>query len=95
MRPKLLVHPSLARTISNPVEIERLLGMGWLIGAPKPKTVMAKRMRLLNNRRRSEGWTTRTLWFSPMDLAAVRAALLPGESYAELFLRLVRKNSLL
>lgn len=95
MKPKMMVHGSYARTISNPDEVERLLAMGWLLAQPKPKTRMAARMRALNSRRRAEGWTTRTLWFSPEDLAAVQAALLPGESYVELFVRLVRKNSLI
>ncbi|MFP3370990.1 hypothetical protein [Pseudomonas sp. SIMBA_068] len=95
MKAKLLVHGSHARSITSPDEVERLLTMGWLLAAPKPKTRMAAKMRALNSRRRAQGWTTRTLWFSPEDLAAVKAALLPGESYAELFVRLVRKNSLM
>jgi hypothetical protein len=91
-----LVRRSAVQTILSPEDAERMLQTGdWLIAAPKPRTRMAARMRELNNRRRAEGWTTRTLWFSPDDLAAVRAALLPGETYAELFLRLVRKNSLM
>lgn len=93
MKPKLLVHGSYARTIDNPVEIERLLSQGWLLAAPKPKTKTTSRMRKLNSERRAAGWTTRTLWFSSEQLAAVRAARLPGESYAELFMRLVRENS--
>ncbi|NBA93449.1 hypothetical protein [Pseudomonas sp. R5(2019)] len=95
MKPKLLVHGSYARTISSPEEVERLLLAGWLLAAPKPRTKDARRMRELNSRRRAEGWTTRTLWFSPEQLAAIKAALLPGETYAELVVRLVRKNSLL
>lgn len=91
-----LVRQSQVMTILSPDDAERMLDTGdWLLAMPKPKTRMAARMRELNNRRRAEGWTTRTLWFSPDDLAAVRAALLPGETYAELFLRLVKQNSLL
>lgn len=78
-----------------PEEVERLLGQGWLLAAPKPKTVMAKQMRSLRARRRAEGWQTLLLWLAPEDIAAVKAALLPGESYAELLIRLVQKQSLL
>ncbi|MDM9552977.1 hypothetical protein V0R52_12695 [Pseudomonas asiatica] len=95
MKPKLLVHPSQARTIGNPVEIERLLGMGWVIAAPKAKTRMAKAMRELRAQRRAAGWQSLLLFLPPEQLAMVKAALLQGESYAELLIRLVRKQSLL
>lgn len=95
MKPKLLVHPSQARTISNPVEVDRLLAMGWLIGAPKPKTAMAKRMRLLRARRRAAGWVNLTLWMSGEDHAAIKAALHPGETIVEAIMRLVKKQGLL
>jgi hypothetical protein len=91
-----LVRQSAVQTVLSPGDAERMLASGdWLIATPKPRTKMAARMRKLNNHRRSQGWTTRTLWFSPTDLAAVRAALLPGETYVELFLRLVKKDSLI
>ncbi|MHC8354465.1 hypothetical protein ACYZTL_04305 [Pseudomonas sp. LB3P81] len=95
MKPKMMVHSSLARCITSPEEVERLLNQGWLLAAPKPKTVMAKQMRSLRARRRAEGWQTLLLWLAPEDIAAVKAALLPGESYAELLIRLVQKQSLL
>lgn len=95
MKPKMMVHGSMARTISSPEEVERLLSQGWLLAAPKPKTVMAKRMRTLRARRRAEGWVNLTLWLSPEDLAAVRAALTPGETLAEAFVRLAKKQRLL
>ncbi len=91
-----LVRQSAVQTVLSSDDAERMLATGdWLIAAPKPRTKMAARMRALNNRRRSQGWSTRTLWFSPDDLAAVRAALNPGESFVELFMRLVKKDSLL
>jgi hypothetical protein len=91
-----LVRQSAVMMVMSPCDAERMLATGdWLIATSKPKTRMAARMRALNNRRRAEGWTTRTLWFSPADLAAVKAALLHGETYVELFLRLVKKDSLL
>lgn len=95
VKPKLLVHPSMARTIDNPAEVERLLAAGWVLAKPKPKTRMASRMRTLRSRRREEGWVNLTLWFMAQDLAAVRAARLPGETYSELVVRLVRKQGLL
>jgi hypothetical protein len=94
-KPKMMVHGSYARSISSPEEVERLLAMGWLVAKPKPRTAMAKRMRTLRARRRAEGWQTLLLWMAPEDVAAVKAALLPGESYAELLIRLVQKQSLL
>lgn len=91
-----LVRQSAVQTILSPDDAERMLATGdWLIAAPKPKTRMAAKMRLLRNRRSAEGWVALSFWMSAEDLAAVRAALLPNESYAELLIRLVRKQSLL
>lgn len=95
MKPKLLVHPSQARTIDNPVEVERLLAMGWVIAASKPKTKMAKRMRTLRAARRAEGWTSLLLWIDAEQQAAISAAKEPGETYVQLLMRLVRQQSLL
>ncbi|MNE07661.1 hypothetical protein D3C80_1002880 [compost metagenome] len=95
MKPKLLVHPSQARTISNPVEIERLLAQGWVLAKPRPRTAMAKAMRELRAQRRAAGWMVFTLWASAEDAAAVKAALLPGETVVEMIVRLIRKQSLL
>ncbi|WHH52861.1 hypothetical protein QFA96_12230 [Pseudomonas sp. Ap32] len=95
MKSKLLVHESQARTISNPVEIERLLSMGWLLAKPKPKTAMAARMRALRAQRRAAGWQSLLLFLPPEEVSMVKAALRQGESYAELLIRLVRKQSLL
>lgn len=95
MKPKLLVHPSQARTIASPVEAERLMAQGWVLAKPKPKTSMAERMRSLRARRRAEGWVALTLWVDPEQAAAVKAALLPGETVVEMIIRLVRKQSLL
>ena len=95
MRPKTMVHPSNARTISNPVEQERLLAQGWVLAAPKPKTAMAKRMRSLRARRRAEGWMVLTLWVDPQQAAAISAIQRPGETVVEMIIRLVRKQSLL
>lgn len=95
MKSKLLVHPSQARTISNPLEQERLLSLGWVLAAPKPKTAMAKRMRALRARRRAEGWMVLTLWMSSEDHAAIAATQRPGETVVQMIIRLVRKQSLL
>jgi len=95
MKPKLLVHPSHCRTLDNAMEIERLLSQDWLLAKPRPKTAMAKSMRVLRARRRAEGWQTLLLWLAPEDVATVKATLQPGESYAELLIRLVKKQCLL
>lgn len=93
MKPKLLIHPSQARTISNPVEVERLLSLGWVLAAPKPKTAMAKTMRGLRARRRAEGWLSVYMWLSPADAAVVKKIRRPGESYAALLVRLATQRS--
>lgn len=95
VKPKLLVHGSYARTISSPEEVERLLAMGWLLAGAKPKTRMAARMRTLRAQRRAAGWQSLLLFLPPEQVAMVKAALLQGESYAELLVRLVKKQSLL
>lgn len=92
MRPKRLVHPSQARTIDNPVEVERLLQQGWLLAQAKPRTKDAARMRTTRRSRRAEGWQVLSLWLSPDDAAAVRAARRDGESYAALLVRLVEEQ---
>lgn len=95
MKPKMMVHPSQARSISSPEEIERLLSMGWLIGAPKPKTAMAAAMRTLRARRRAAGWQALLLWVDPEQAAAIAACQRPGETVVQMIIRLVRKQSLL
>jgi len=90
----MMVHPSQARTIDNPVEIERLLAMGWLLAKPKPRTKTAKTMRTLRARRRAEGWQSLLLFLPPDDAAMVKAARRHGEDYAGLLIRLVRQQSL-
>lgn len=95
MKPKLLVHPSQARTIDSPLEVERLLALGWLLAAPKPKTKMAKSMRSLRQQRRLAGWQSLYLWLSPEQVAAVDAVKRDGETYVALLIRLLTERSLL
>lgn len=95
MKPKLLVHQSQARTITNPVEVERLLAQGWLLAKSRPKTKDAKRVRTLRAQRRADGWVSLWLWFSPDQVAAIKAAKRPKETWAGLLLRLVAERSLL
>lgn len=95
MRPKMMVHGSQARCISSPQEVERLLSMGWLLAMPKPRTLMAAKMRSLRARRRSEGWVNLNIWLDAEDHAAIRATLLPGESVADMIMRLIKKQSLI
>lgn len=94
MKSKLLVHPSQARTISNPAEVERLLSQGWVLAAPKPKKVSARR-RELRARLREQGWTNLNLWVSAEQAAAIKAAQREGETVAELIIRLLTRQSLL
>lgn len=93
-KPQYLVHPSQARTIDNPAEAERLLAMGWVLAKPRPKTKMASRMRAMRRARRAEGWAGLTIWLEAQELAAVRAAKHPGETYSQLLMRLVNKQGL-
>lgn len=94
MKPKYLVHGSYARCVSNPVEVERLLSQGWLIAAPKARTREAKRKRELRSQMRANGWRTLLLWLPPDEAALVAAARLPGEGYAALLVRLVKRQCL-
>ncbi|MNJ30883.1 hypothetical protein D3C77_254960 [compost metagenome] len=95
MKPKLLVHPSQARTISSPEEVERLLAMGWVLAAPKPRTKDARHMRELRAQRRAAGWQSLLLFLPPEDAAMVKAARRNGEDYAGLLVRLVKQQSLM
>jgi hypothetical protein len=51
-------------------------------------------MRLLRAQRRDQGWLSLLLWIPPDQIAELKAALRPNEGYAELLIRLVRKQSL-
>lgn len=95
MKPKLLARRCHVLTVDSPEQVERMLAGDFMLVQVKARTKMAATMRRLNAKRRAEGWTTRTLWFSPEQLAMLKAALLPGETYAELVMRLVIKNSLM
>lgn len=95
MKPKQLVHPSQARTISSPEEVERLLSMGWVLAAPKPRTKDAKRMRTQRQQRRAAGWLSLYFWLTPEDVTAVTSVRRRGESYAALLVRLATERSLM
>lgn len=95
MKPKLLVHPSQARTIDSPEEVERLLALGWVFAKPKPKTKMAARSRAFNAKRRAAGWLTQQIWMTAEQHAAIRAAKRPCESTVGLLMRLIKLESLL
>lgn len=92
MKPKLMVHPSYARTISSPEEQERLLALEWVIALPKPKTKDARRMRSLRAQRRDAGWANLTLWVDPEQLAAITSAKRPGETVVGLIMRLIKEQ---
>lgn len=94
MKPKLLVPRCYARTIDNPVEVDRLLSGDWLLAQPKARTKMASNMRKLRSKRREDGWVNLNLWFDPEQAAAITSALRPGEDYASLVIRLVKLSLL-
>jgi hypothetical protein len=93
VKPKMLVNPYHARTISSPEEVERLLSQGWLLAKPKARTKRAAGMRTLRERRRAAGWLQVFLWLTPTEVAAITAAKRPRETYAQLLVRLVRTQS--
>src|SRR3990167_2426464 len=74
VKPKMMVHPSQARCISSPAEQERLAAQDWLFAYGKPKSKAAKRMRALRRKRQAEGWVNLPMWFSPVQVAALKAA---------------------
>ncbi len=91
-----LVRQSQVQTILSPDDAERMLATGDYVTAgatPKHRGKNAKRMRSLRQQRRAAGWLVLDFWLNPIQAAAVRAALLPNETYAELLIRLVRKQS--
>lgn len=91
-----LVRQSQVQTVLSPDDAERMLATGdWLIATVKPRTRSAARMRGLRRARRLADWHYLTMWIAPEDLAAVKAAQRPGETYAELLMRLVRERGLL
>lgn len=91
-----LVRATQVHTILSPSDAERMLSTGdWLIATAKPKTAMAGKMRSLRARRRAAGWLSLKLWLSPAEVDAVKAIKRPKETYAELFIRLVRERGLL
>lgn len=93
MKPKMLTHPSYARCIDSPAEVERLLAQGWVITAPKPRTKSAGRMRALRAQRRAAGWANLTLWVDPEQLIAITSAQHPGETVVQMLMRLIEKQS--
>lgn len=95
MKPKLLVPRCYARAITSPEEVDRLLAGDYLLAAPKARTKSAGRMRKLRNDRREAGWLSLYIWLDPEQVAAVTSAMRPGESYAELLVRLIEERSLL
>ncbi|MCY1443029.1 hypothetical protein D9M71_594240 [compost metagenome] len=93
-----LVRESAVQTILSPTDAERMLGTGDYVTAsakPKARGRNAKRMRSLRQQRRAAGWLVLDFWLAPDQAVAVRAALLPNETYAEMLIRLVRKQSVL
>lgn len=97
MKKAVLIAPrSACKEMVPSPDMDRLLSSGsWLLAAPKAKTKKAAEMRALRRGRRADGWASMTLWFTLEQFAAIKAALLPGEDYASLVLRLLEQRSLL
>lgn len=97
MKEFLMARESQVQTILSPADAERMLATDYLRVVPRSKVCggNAKRMRLLRRARRAEGWLVLDFWLAPDQAIAVKAALQPGETYAELLIRLVRKQSVL
>ncbi|MFJ3367608.1 hypothetical protein [Pseudomonas sp. NPDC086251] len=97
MKAFLLARQSQVVTVLSPDDAEKMLASDYLRVMPRIKArgKDAKRMRNLRRARRVEGWLSLNLWLSPGDVAAVKAIKRPGESYAELLVRLVKERGLL
>lgn len=98
MKPRLLVHPSQARSITSPEEVERLIAQGWVIATRKSAS-RAKREDAMNKRTkrdqlRADGWLELNFWMSPEAAAVVAAVKQKGESYAACLERLARLSLL-
>ncbi|WP_141234427.1 hypothetical protein [Pseudomonas sp. Irchel s3b6] len=97
MKAFLMARESQVQTILSPADAEQMLATDYLRVVPRPKArgKDAKRMRLLRRQRQAEGWLSLDLWLSPDEVAAVTAIKRPGETYAELLVRLVKERGLL
>lgn len=97
MKEFLLARQSQVVSVLSPGDAERMLATDYLQVVPRLKArgKDAKRMRSLRRTRQAEGWLSLDLWLSPEDVAAVKAVKRPGETYAQLFVRLVIERGLL
>jgi len=95
MKAILLARQSQVLTVTSPADAERYLATDYLRVIPRSqgRGKNAKRMRSLRQQRRADGWLVLDFWLPPDQAIAVKAALLPNETYAELLIRLVRKQS--
>lgn len=83
-----LAHPSQVRSVPEG-ELDRLLGQGWVEIKPVPSK-RAIIYRKLRQRRKLLGEKRITAYLSAADAEALLAARLPGESVAQLLMRLLR-----
>lgn len=94
MKPKLMAHPSQARTITSPEEQERLAAQGWVIAQAKTanrvRNADAATKRTERAAMRAAGYRQLQLWLSPEAAAVVDAVKQKGESYAAMLERLAR-----
>lgn len=87
-----LAHPSQCREILSEVDIDRLLAQGWC-ELKKPVNQNARKQRLFRQRRKLLGQKRIAAYLDYADAEALLAARLPGESVAQLLMRLLRASS--
>ncbi|UVJ45067.1 hypothetical protein NVV94_05655 [Pseudomonas sp. LS1212] len=86
-----LAHPSQVREV-GPGDLDRLLAQGW-VEIKKPVNRNARKQRLFRQRRKLLGQKRIAAYLDMADAEALLAARLPGETVAQLLMRLLRVNS--
>jgi hypothetical protein len=86
-----LAHPSQCREIISPADLERYLAQGWC-ELKKPVSKLAARQRKFRRERKELGFK-RVTAFLPLELFDELTGMkLPGETMADLLLRLIDTN---
>ncbi|WP_191830876.1 hypothetical protein [Pseudomonas fluorescens] len=89
-----LAHPSQCREIISPADLDRYLAQGWC-ELKKPVSRLAARQRQFRRQRKELGFKRVTAYL-PLELFNELTAMkLPGETMADLLLRLIDKNHML
>lgn len=86
-----LAHPSQVRSVPEG-ELDRLLAQGW-VEIKRPVNANARKQRVFRQRRKLLGQKRITAYLDSGDADALLAARLPGESVAQLLVRLLRLST--